>query len=306
MGIKSIIDTQKKKILISQTYPDKDLADVVYNMLVFNNVPPEDIIYTNCDDEVSRIPEGDVGKSGIYDYLRDFFVDSYSTQKIYVIFVTSNNTKKSWGALIEVGAAWITQIEHKIFNIYDFRPEHPLDDEQQWHTSSRNEEGELCMSKLNVDILLKKSSISATSWDIEKDSSRKQRSTRNVSKSAARDNSYPLCRVKVRRISLRPSRKPASGFCSSPSAKTCPFSCRAKRVFPSGETLILPASRDSRYNTLHFASKAVCQRGVPFGNPCFAGKPVRPAKSRLHPFPQNASRRHGPAVPVLIYAACFS
>lgn len=156
MGIKSKIDTQKKKILISQTYPDKDLADVVYNMLVFNNVPPEDIIYTNCDDEVSRIPEGDVGKSGIYDYLRDFFVDSYSTQKIYVIFVTSNNTKKSWGALIEVGAAWITQIEHKIFNIYDFRPEHPLDDEQQWHTSLRNEEGELCMSKLSVDIFAQK------------------------------------------------------------------------------------------------------------------------------------------------------
>lgn len=156
MGIKSIIDTQKKKILISQTYTDKDLADVVYNMLVFNNVPPEDIIYTNCDDEVSRIPEGDVGKSGVYDYLRDFFVDSYSTQKIYVIFVTSNSTKKSWGALIEVGAAWITQIEHKIFNIYDFRPEHPLDDEQQWHTSSRNEEGELCMSKLSVDIFAQK------------------------------------------------------------------------------------------------------------------------------------------------------
>ena len=33
------------------------------------------------------------------------------------------------GALMEVGAAWITQVEHKIFNIYDFRPEHPLDDE---------------------------------------------------------------------------------------------------------------------------------------------------------------------------------
>lgn len=156
MGIKSIVDSQKKKILISQTYPDKDLADVVYNMLVFNNVPPEDIIYTNCDDEVSRIPEGDVGKSGIYTYLRDFFVDSYSTQKIYVIFVTSHNTKKSWGALIEVGAAWITQIEHKIFNIYDFRPDHPLDDEQQWHSSSRNEKGELCMSKLSVDIFAQK------------------------------------------------------------------------------------------------------------------------------------------------------
>lgn len=156
MGIKSIIDSQKKKILISQTYPDKDLADIVYNMLVFNNVPPEDIIYTNCDDEISRIPEGDVGKSGIYNYLRDFFVDSYSTQKMYVIFVTSQNTKQSWGALTEVGAAWITQIEHKIFNIHNFRPEHPLDDEQQWHTSFRDDGGNLYMSKLSADIFSQK------------------------------------------------------------------------------------------------------------------------------------------------------
>lgn len=156
MGIKSIIDSQKKKILISQTYPDKDLADIVYNMLVFNNVPPEDIIYTNCDDEISRIPEGDVGKSGIYNYLRDFFVDSYSTQKMYVIFVTSQNTKSSWGALTEVGAAWITQIEHKIFNIHNFRPEHPLDDEQQWHTSFRDDDGNLYMSKLSADIFSQK------------------------------------------------------------------------------------------------------------------------------------------------------
>ena len=52
------------------------------------------------------------------------------------------------------------------------------------------------------------------------------------------------------------------GFCSSPSAKNCPFSCRVKRALPSGETLILPVSRDSRYNTLHFASKVVCQRGL--------------------------------------------
>lgn len=156
MGIKSIIDSQKKKILISQTYPDKDLADIVYAMLIFNNVPPSDIIYTNCDDEVSRIPESDVGKSGIYNYLRDFFVDSYSTQKMYVIFVTSNHTKESWGALTEVGAAWITQIEHKIFNIRDFRPEHPLDDEQQWHCSCREDDGTLFMSKLSQDIFCQK------------------------------------------------------------------------------------------------------------------------------------------------------
>ena len=94
MGIKSIIDSQKKKILISQTYSDKDLADIVYNMLLFNNVPAEDIIYTNCDDEISRIPEGDVGSSGIYNYLRDFFVNSYSTQKMYVIFMLMTDIRE--------------------------------------------------------------------------------------------------------------------------------------------------------------------------------------------------------------------
>lgn len=156
MGIKKIIDSNKKKILISQTYADKDLSDVIYKMLVYNNVPPEDIIYTNCDDEVCRIPEGDVGKSGVYDYLRKFFVDSYSTQKIYVVFITSENTRDSWGAMVEIGAAWITEIEHKIFNTKGFRPEHPLDDEQQWHISFFDESGCLCMSRLSVDICSQK------------------------------------------------------------------------------------------------------------------------------------------------------
>ena len=70
------------------------------------------------------MPEG----CGVYDYLREFFVESYSTQKIFVLFVTSKNTKVSWGASTEVGAYWVTQIDHKIFNIHPFRPEHPLND----------------------------------------------------------------------------------------------------------------------------------------------------------------------------------
>ncbi len=156
LGLKSIVDSNKKKILISQTYNDKDLADIVFKMLLYNSVPVEDIIYTNCDDEKARIPELANGKSGIYDYLREFFVNSYSTQKIYIIFVTSDNTKSSWGALTEVGAAWITQINHKIFNIADFRPEHPLDDESQWHISNRDEDGNLSMSKLSCDIFAQK------------------------------------------------------------------------------------------------------------------------------------------------------
>ena len=76
-------------------------------------------------------------------------------------------------------------------------------------------------------------------------------------------------------------------FCSSPFAKTCPFSCRAKRAFPSGETLILPVSRDSRYNTLHFASKAVCQREAPLETPVLSGSQYSPHKSAAAPLPSK-------------------
>lgn len=152
LGLKAIVDSQKKKILISQTSNDKSFADIIYQMLLFNNIPADAILYTNCDDEICRVPEG----RHVYEYLREFFVDSYSTQKIFVLFVTSENTKVSWGAITEVGAAWITQVDHKIFNIHPFRPEHPLDDNSQWQSTNRNVEGELSMSKLNADVLCKK------------------------------------------------------------------------------------------------------------------------------------------------------
>lgn len=154
LGLKTVVDSQKKKILISQTFPDKPFADIIYQMLLYNNVPADDILYTNCDDEVCRVPEG----SGVYDYLREFFVESYSTQKIFALFVTSENTKQSWGAITEVGASWITQIDHKIFNVYPFRPEHPLNDEVQWQSTNRETPtaGDLWMIPLNADIFCQK------------------------------------------------------------------------------------------------------------------------------------------------------
>lgn len=152
LGLKTVVDSQKKKILISHTYKDKDLADVVYNMLLFNNVPSEDVLYTSCDDEVCRIPEG----VSIYNYLRDFFVESYSKQKLFVLFITSDNTPKAWGAMTEIGASWITQIDNKIFNIPPFKPQHPLNDEALWHSTNRNEENVLSMNPLNADIFCQK------------------------------------------------------------------------------------------------------------------------------------------------------
>lgn len=147
-GLKSKVDKIKKKVLISQTRKDKVLSDLIYHFLLYNGMPASEILYSNCDDEVSRIPD-DVP---IFDYLREFFVNSYSDQKIYVIFVTSKNITGSFGTMAEIGAAWITKADHKIMNINKFRPEKPLNDSVTWQTSLIN----ITMDKINADLFCSK------------------------------------------------------------------------------------------------------------------------------------------------------
>ena len=139
VGIKQKVDSQKKRILISHTKADKDLADIIYKMLSYNGVPDSDVIYTNCDNEECWIPHG----KEVFDYLRDFFVDSYSTEKIFVIYITSNEMASSWAAVSEVGAGWITQSKHDIFNVHGYTPRSPLNIGLEWHTSEK--EGNIIM-----------------------------------------------------------------------------------------------------------------------------------------------------------------
>lgn len=155
IGIKNKVDSQKKKILISHASVDKDLADIVYNMLVFNNVQPEDILYTSCDNESSRIPD----PYSLFEYLKKFFVESYSTTKIFAIYVTSHAMSQNWYAVTEVGAGWITEVDHKIFNLNNqqksppenYIPLAPLDVGPVWHTSVRDEHGLITMPDLECD-----------------------------------------------------------------------------------------------------------------------------------------------------------
>lgn len=81
MGIKKSVDNSKKKLLISHSSEDKKVSDFVYDLLVFNGVLSSSIIYTSTENSDSRIPQ----KTDIFDYLREFFVESYSTEKIYVL-----------------------------------------------------------------------------------------------------------------------------------------------------------------------------------------------------------------------------
>lgn len=128
LELKKAIDEHKKKILISHAKEDKNVADIIYKMLSYNDIPDQDILYTSCDSEECRIPE----ECGILNYLRDFFVNSYSDKKMFVIFVTSKVSLTKWYPMLEVGAEWITMMEHRLFNVANAKPDKPLDTDRQW------------------------------------------------------------------------------------------------------------------------------------------------------------------------------
>lgn len=101
IGLKNEVKDNKKKILISHTKNDKIIADIVYDLLLANGFDKEEIIYTNADYQESRMRGGPYGDR-IWDYLRDFFVESYVKQGIYVIYLTSENMARSWGLLLRL------------------------------------------------------------------------------------------------------------------------------------------------------------------------------------------------------------
>lgn len=151
IGLKQKVDSNKKKILISHFSGDKVLCDVIEKMLIFNNFPEEDIIYTSSDNVECGIPAGE----SIFDYLRQYFVESFSDKKIFVIYVTSEDMAQKWFPVTEVGAGWITKSKHEIFTINDHKPQRPLDIDLQWHHSLK-EDDKIILSQHQFDEFIKK------------------------------------------------------------------------------------------------------------------------------------------------------
>ena len=150
LGLKTTVDGLKKKLLISHTGADADFATIAYKMLQYNGLSKEDMIYTSSEDQEARIPR----KVSIFDYLRRFFVESASTEMVYVVFITSEKMSTSWAVLSEVGAAWITRKDHQIFNIEPFKPKEPLNVRVEWQGSWRDpdNDGALYTTTRNADV----------------------------------------------------------------------------------------------------------------------------------------------------------
>lgn len=147
LGLKSTVDGHKKKVLISHSSKDKDVADIICSMLIHNGMVEQDILYTSSSSQECRIPEG----SSIFDYLRDFFVNSFSDKKMFVIFVTSDKSTHSWSPTLEIGAEWITKMDSRIFNVSPCLPALPLNNAIPW---------------VNIEIDDKKPTVNAVNADL--------------------------------------------------------------------------------------------------------------------------------------------
>ena len=123
MGIKKIAtDKDTKKILVSHTRSDQKLNNILYGLLLANGFQPEEIIYTSDPNNQSGVPYG----QNVFDYLREFFIQSYSQKDIYVLYVYSDESSKRPGVLQEIGAGWVVKTDHGIVKAGSASPEAPL------------------------------------------------------------------------------------------------------------------------------------------------------------------------------------
>lgn len=68
-----------------------------------------------------------------------------------VLFVVSEESARRWAPVCEIGAAWVTKSEHKIFTVNGFRPEQPLNIDPQYLNFKIDEEG-IHLNKVNSDV----------------------------------------------------------------------------------------------------------------------------------------------------------
>lgn len=123
MGIKKLAtDQDSRKILLSHTSSDQKLNNILYALLLENGFRANEIIYTSDPECESSVPYG----LDVFEYLREFFIQSYSQKQIYVLYVYSDKTSKSPGVLQEIGAGWVVRTDHGIIKAGTQKPEAPL------------------------------------------------------------------------------------------------------------------------------------------------------------------------------------
>lgn len=101
--LKDTLKETYKKIMISHNSNDKNLIDELEKVLHFCGFEKEEIIYTS-----SNYYESSFGAyEDIYEYLRDFFVNTVHQADLCVIYVLNKDFVGKWNPVLEAGAGWV-------------------------------------------------------------------------------------------------------------------------------------------------------------------------------------------------------
>lgn len=114
--IKTILNEQYKKLMISHSSDDKPLVDELEKVLLEVGFTSDEIIYTSSVYMESRPGPYD----DLYEYLREFFVDTYKRNDLCVIYVINKEFNAKWSPVLEAGAGWVVKTDYYPFYTDDY------------------------------------------------------------------------------------------------------------------------------------------------------------------------------------------
>ena len=102
-ALKDTLKDSYKKVLISHTSEDKTIADEIEKILHYCGFTEQEILYTSSDNLDSKID----AYENIFEYLREFFINSTIKNDISVIYILNKKFINKWDPVLEAGAGWI-------------------------------------------------------------------------------------------------------------------------------------------------------------------------------------------------------
>ena len=89
--------------MISHSSADKSLIDELERVLHFCGFKKEEILYSSSN----YYESGFETYADIYDYLKEFFVNTTRKTDLCVIYILNEDFVKKWDPVLEAGAGWV-------------------------------------------------------------------------------------------------------------------------------------------------------------------------------------------------------
>ena len=101
--LKDTLKESYKKLMISHNSDDKELVDELEKVLHFCGFEKEEILYTSS----KYYESGFQAYTDIYEYLKDFFVNTTRRADLAIIYVLNEKFAYKWDPVLEAGAGWV-------------------------------------------------------------------------------------------------------------------------------------------------------------------------------------------------------